>query len=67
MNYLLAKGFDITFLQVFVDMINVRQLTVKIYIKLGNGFVSTAVACKMRQKAIYHTCTAEGKDTVQAV
>jgi hypothetical protein len=48
-------------------MINVRQLTVKIYIKLGNGFVSTAVACKMRQKAIYHTCTAEGKDTVQAV
>ena len=47
-------------------MINVRQLTVKIYIKLGSGFVSTAVACKMRQKAIYHTCTAEGKDTVQA-
>jgi uncharacterized membrane protein YqhA len=66
-NDLLAKDFDITFLQVFVDMINVRQLTVKIYIKLGSGFVSTAVAYKMRQKAIYHTCTAEGKDTVQAV
>jgi hypothetical protein len=48
-------------------MINVRQLTVKIYIKLGSGFVSTAVAYKMRQKAIYHTCTAEGKDTVQAI
>jgi uncharacterized membrane protein YqhA len=66
-NDLLAKDFDITFLQVFVDIINVRQLTVKIYIKLGSGFVSTAVACKMRQKAIYHTCTAGGKDTVQAV
>ena len=44
---------------------NARQM--KNYIKLGSGFVSTAVACKMRQKAIYHTCTAEGKDTVQAV
>jgi hypothetical protein len=48
-------------------MINVRQLTVKIYIKLGSGFVSTAIACKMRQKAIYHTCSAEGKDTVKTV
>ena len=67
MNDLLAKDFDITFLQIFVYMINVRQLTVKIYIKLGRGFISTAIACKMRQKAIYHTCSAEGKDTVKTV
>jgi len=66
-NDLLAKDFDITFLQVFVDIINVRQLTVKIYIKLGSGFVSTAIACKRRQRAIYHTCSAEGKDTVKTV
>ena len=48
-------------------MINVRQLTVKIYIKLASGFVSAAIACKTRQKATYHTCSVEGKDTVKTV
>jgi hypothetical protein len=37
-NDLLAKDFDITVLQTFIDTINVGKLLVKIYIKLGSGF-----------------------------
>jgi len=41
-------------------MISMQQLIVKIYIKLGSGLISTAIACKMRQKASYHNCSAAG-------
>ena len=68
MNDLLAKNFDNTVLQTFIDTINVRQLLMKIYIKLGSGFCPiTTTAHEVRQRARCHSCGVKGNNTYQIV
>ena len=67
MTYLL-RILILLFSKLSIDVIIVRQLLVKIYIKFGSGFCPiNTTAHQVRQRAKCHNCGVKGNNTYQIV
>ena len=67
MTYLL-RILILLFSKLSIDVIIVRQLLVKIYIKFGSGFCPiNTTAHQVRQRAKCHNCGVKGTNTYQIV
>jgi hypothetical protein len=67
MTYLI-RILTLLFSKLSINVIIVRQLLVKIYIKFGSGFCSiNTTAHEVRQRARCHNCGVKGNNTYQIV
>jgi len=64
----LLRILTLLFSKLSIDVIIVRQLLVKIYIKFGSGFCPiNTTAHEVRQRARCHNCGVKGNNTYQIV